>query len=57
MSGQARIVLQSHDASYLSVPGDKIGSAIDLIESSMLMKFPILSLAYTVSMPVEIKVR
>ena len=54
---KARIVLQLHDALYLSVPEDEIGSAVDLIESAMLSSFPVPSLGYTISMPVEIKIR
>jgi len=54
---KARIVLQIHDALYLSVSEGEIGSAIDLIESAMLSRFPVPSLGYTISMPVEIKIR
>ena len=54
---KARIVLQLHDALYVSVPEDEIGSAVDLIESAMLSSFPVPSLGYTISMPVEIKTR
>jgi DNA polymerase I-like protein with 3'-5' exonuclease and polymerase domains len=54
---KSRIVLQLHDALHLSVPEDEIGSAIDLLESAMLSSFPVSSLGYTISMPVEIKVR
>jgi DNA polymerase I len=54
---KARIVLQLHDALYLSVPEEDIGSAFDLIESAMRSKFPVPGLGYTISMPVEIKIR
>jgi DNA polymerase I-like protein with 3'-5' exonuclease and polymerase domains len=54
---KARIVLQLHDALYTSVPEDEIGSAVDLIESAMRSRFPVPSLGYTISMPVEIKIR
>lgn len=54
---KARIVLQLHDALYLSVPEDEISSAVDLMESAMLSRFPVPSLGYTISMPVEIKIR
>jgi DNA polymerase I-like protein with 3'-5' exonuclease and polymerase domains len=54
---KARIVLQLHDALYLSVPEDEIDSAVDLIESAMLSRFPVPRLGYTISMPVEIKIR
>ncbi len=54
---KARIVLQLHDALYVSVPQDEIGSAVELIESAMLMKFSITGLGYMISMPVEIKTR
>jgi DNA polymerase I len=54
---EARIILQLHDALYLSVPENEIDSAVDLIESAMLSRFSIPSLGYTISMPVEIKIR
>jgi|GEM_PF-861695 len=54
---KARIVLQLHDALYLSVPEDETGPVATLIESAMLTRFPVPSLDYTISMPVEIKVR
>jgi len=53
----SRIVLQLHDALYLSVPENEIGPAVNLIESAMMSKFPVPSLGYTISMPVEIKIR
>ena len=54
---KSRIVLQLHDALYLSVPKDEIGSAVDLIESAMLTSFPVPSFGYTIAMPVEIKIQ
>ena len=54
---KARIVLQLHDALYLSIPEDEIDHAVDLIQSSMLSRLPVPSFRYTISMPVEIKVR
>jgi len=54
---KARIVLQLHDALCLSVPEEEIGSAVDLIESAMLSRFHIPRFGYTISMPVEIKIR
>ncbi len=54
---KARIVLQLHDALYVSVPEDEIGSTVDLIQSAMPSRFPVPSLGYTISMPVDIKFR
>ena len=54
---KARIVLQLRDALHLSVPEEEIGSTMDLIQSSMLSKLPVPSFGYTISMPVEIRVR
>ena len=54
---KARIVLQLHDALYLSAPEDEISFVSDLLESAMGSRFTVPSLGYTISMPVEIKVR
>ena len=54
---KSRIVLQLHDALYMSVPKEEIDRAVNLIESAMRSSFPVPVLGYTISMPVEIKVR
>jgi DNA polymerase I len=53
---KARIVLQLHDALYVSVPEDEISLAVDLLKSTMLSRFVVQSFGYTISMPVEIKI-
>jgi DNA polymerase I-like protein with 3'-5' exonuclease and polymerase domains len=54
---KGRIVLQLHDALYVSVPEDEIDLAANLIESAMLSRFHVPSLGYTASMLVEPKTR
>lgn len=54
---KARIVLQLHDALYLSLPKDEIDSAVDLIQSVMVSRFSVSSLGYIILMPVDIKIR
>jgi DNA polymerase I len=54
---KTRIVLQLHDALYVSIPEDEISVAVALLESAMLSKFTVHSFGYIISMPVEIKIR